>query len=62
MLPNLVFLNQHKIWNEERYLLKCSFLVKKNKQSELPHLYPDCSANLGKINEPYLYGHQDCAV
>lgn len=33
----------------------------KNKQSELFHLYTDCSAKLGKINEPHLYHYQDCA-
>lgn len=32
-----------------------------NKQSELFHLYTDCSAKLGKINEPHLYHYQDCA-
>ena len=33
LLPNLgvffSFLNQHKIWNEENYLLKCTFSKRK---------------------------------
>lgn len=38
------------------------FLHEKNKQSELFHQYTDCSAELGKINEPHLYSYQDCAI